>query len=81
MDFIKQSGVDVLKSVIVSSDSNADKDTDQALLSCLKRSGHIHNVTSVDDPTSRYHKNLIIEFKESSAVLALRPLLPYRHCL
>ena len=78
MDFIKQSGVNLTKSVIVRGDNNT-AETDEKLFACLKTYGPIEKVTPVDDPASTDHKNLIVEFKDSSTLEGLEPMLPLTH--
>ena len=77
MDFVKLSGVDISRTVIVSGVTNTE--ADEEILDCLKRYGSIKNVVTVDDSTSKYYKNLIVEFSHCSALDGLQPLLPYAH--
>ncbi|XP_056265926.1 uncharacterized protein LOC130190502 [Pseudoliparis swirei] len=77
MESIQQLGVDVRSSVIISGVTNTS--TDDEIIECLKRYGSIKKVCTVDDSTSVYYKNLIVEFESSSALAALEPLLPYTH--
>ena len=78
MDFIEQSGVKLTKSVLVKGDKNT-AETDQKLFDCLRKYGAIEKVVPVDDPLSTEYKNLIVEFKDESAISALEPLLPLVH--
>lgn len=78
IDFVEQSGVKLTKSVLVKGDKNT-AETDQKLLDCLKKYGPIEKVIPVDDPFSTEYKNLVVEFKDGSAIAALEPLLPLVH--
>lgn len=74
MEFIGRKGVNILNAVVVSGVTNTERD--EELIDCLKKYGSIAQYFMVDDLTSLFHKNLIIEFS-TTAISALRPLLPY----
>ena len=52
--------------------TNLDKNVEED----LETHGPINRHLVIDDPTSKFHHHVIIEFQESSAMLILRPLLP-----
>lgn len=49
------------------------------MIDFLKNYGAIHRTVLIDDQSSEFHKNLIVEFSSGSAVEGLESLLPYRY--
>lgn len=49
--------------------------------SLTRNVGPIERTIPVDDPIDVNHKNLIVEFKDDSALTALEPLLPMVHTM
>lgn len=79
MDFIQRSGVKIPNAVIV--DGITGLVQDEEVIDFLKRYGAILRTVLVDDESSEFHKNLIVEYASGSAVEGLEPLLPYRYAL
>lgn len=79
MDFIQRSSVKIPNAVIV--DGITRLALDEEVIDFLKKYGAIQRILLVDDESSEFHKNLIVEYSSGSAVEALQPLLPYRHTL
>lgn len=79
MDFIQKYSVKIPNAVIV------DKVTglihDEEVIDFLKKYGSIQRTVLIDDVSTEFHKNLIVEFSGGSAVEGLEPLLPYRYTL
>ena len=74
MDIVKTENVDVPNSVIVNglTQTNLDKELEES----LETHGPINRHLLIDNPNSEFHRHLIVEFAESSAMHTLRPLLP-----
>lgn len=51
------------------------------MIDFLKKYGAIQHTVLIDDASSDFHKNLVVEFSSGSAVESLEPLLPYRYTL
>lgn len=79
MDFIQGSSVKIPNSVIV--DGVTELAQDEEVIDFLKRYGVIQRTVLIDDQSSEFHKNLIVEYSSGSAVEALQPLLPYSYTL
>ena len=79
MDFIQRSGVKIPNAVIV--DGITGLAQDEGVIDFLKKYGAIQRTVLVDDESSDFNKNLIVEYSSGSAVEALQLLLPYRHTL
>lgn len=77
MEFIEKNGVTIENSVVVSGVTNTDKD--EEIVDCLKHYGLIKNSLFVTDQTSPFYKNLIVEYNNSEALVAIAPLLPYTY--
>lgn len=76
MDIFEKAGLNVLNSVIVSGVTHTTKDNE--LFDVLKRYGRFKKVL-VDDETSPFFKNLVVEFASHSALVELAKVLPYTH--
>uniref|UniRef100_A0A674PIW3 CCHC-type domain-containing protein n=1 Tax=Takifugu rubripes TaxID=31033 RepID=A0A674PIW3_TAKRU len=74
MDIVKNEGVNVHNSVLVSGLSQTE--VDEELERHLECYGSIRRVLVIDDPKSEYHLCSIVEFTNSSAMQTLRPMLP-----
>lgn len=77
MDFVQRSGVKIPNAVIVSGITKSEKD--EEVLEFLKKYGGVKTLLPVDDATSEFHQNLIVEYSSGSAVEALEPLMPYKY--
>lgn len=77
MDFIQKSGVKIPNAVIVSGITKSEKD--EEVIDFLKRYGTIQTLVPVDDVTSEFYQNLIVEYSNGSTVEALEPILPYKY--
>ncbi|KAL7868508.1 hypothetical protein SRHO_G00098920 [Serrasalmus rhombeus] len=77
MEIVERETVNVANSVLVNGLTETEADSD--LSSYLEQYGPISRVLRIDDPTSTFHKHAIVEFKCSSAMDTLRPLLPYTY--
>ncbi|XP_055020425.1 paraneoplastic antigen Ma3 homolog [Boleophthalmus pectinirostris] len=76
MEFFEKSGVNVNNSVSVSGITHSSKDNE--ILDILKKYGK-YKIIEVTDITHPLAKNLVIEFKSSSAMAELKKILPYTH--
>uniref|UniRef100_A0A3Q1EWY3 Uncharacterized LOC110962134 n=1 Tax=Acanthochromis polyacanthus TaxID=80966 RepID=A0A3Q1EWY3_9TELE len=76
MDFFEKSGVNVLRSVIVSGVTHTSKDDE--IFNVLKQYGRYKLIT-VADETCPFFKNLVVEYKTDSAIAELKKILPYTH--
>ena len=73
MEIVNTEKVNVPHSVIISGITNTNL---VKKVEDLETHGPINRHLVIDDPTSKFHHHVIIEFQESSAMLTLRPLLP-----
>lgn len=78
MEFVLSSGIKIPNAVIVS--GVFESPDDEEVLDFLKQYGSFR-VVPVDDSTSEYFKNLIVEYESGNAMEALAPLLPYTYKL
>lgn len=69
-----QESVKIPYSVIVSGLTGTGTDNDGA--THLGKYGSINRFFHIDDPTSDFHKHMIIEFTHGTAMQTLEPLLP-----
>lgn len=76
MDFFEKSGVNIFTSVVVLGVTHTDKDNE--IFDFLKQYGRFKKIM-VDDETCPYYKNLIIEYRNESAVAELKKIMPYTH--
>lgn len=74
MDIIERENVNVSNAVIV--DGITLSESDQNLDAWLMQYGSISRTLLIDDPTSEFHQQAIIEFAHSSAMKELKSLLP-----
>lgn len=74
MDIVRREKVSVPNAVLVSGITLSESDQD--LESWLIRYGSIKRTLLIDNPASEFHRQAIIEFQHSSAMDALRHLLP-----
>ena len=79
MDFIQKLSVKIPNAVIV--DGITKSVQDEEVIDFLKKYGAIQRTVLVDDESSEFHQNLIVEYSSGLAVEGLEPLLPYRHTL
>ena len=76
MEFIGLSGIKISNAVIVSGVTETEQD--HQFLDFLKKHGPIKRVSLVDDSSSEFYKNLIVEFASGQALESLQPLLPQK---
>lgn len=76
MEFVLRSGIKIPNAVLVS--GVVESPDDEEVLEFLKQYGSFR-VVSVDDSTSEYFKNLIVEYKSGDAMEALASVLPYTY--
>ncbi len=74
MDIVERENVNVSNAVIVGGITLSE--SDQNLEVWLTRYGSISRTLLIDDPTSEFHRQAIIEFVHSSAMKTLKSLLP-----
>lgn len=74
MNIVKQENVTVSNAVLVS--GLALTEADQYVEAYLLRYGSIKRNLLIDDPTSKFHRNAIVEFAQCTAMQNLGPLLP-----
>lgn len=74
MDIVERENVNVSNAVIVGGITLSE--SDQNLEAWLVRYGSISRTLLIDDPTSEFHRQAIIEFAHSSAMTTLKFLLP-----
>lgn len=79
MDVIQKHSVKIPNAVIV--DGITGLAQDEEVIDFLKKYGAIQRTVLIDDASSDFHKNLVVEFLSGSAVESLEPLLPYRYML
>lgn len=77
MDFVAQAGVDISRAVLVSGVTNTSADNE--IIDYLNTYGTLKTTLLVSDSKSTFYKNLIVEFKESSAFNDLEGFLPYTY--
>lgn len=80
MDFIQKSGVKIPNAVIVTGVTEEDTQN-QEVFDFLKKYGSTGRVLLVDDSSSEFYQNLIVEYSDGSAVEKLQPHLPYMYML
>lgn len=76
MDFFEKSGIDILRSVIVSGVTHTSKDDE--IFNILKQYGR-YKLMTVNDENCPFFKNLVVEYKTDSAIAELKKILPYTH--
>lgn len=74
MDIIEREKVSVSNAVIVKGLTLTEADGE--LETFLQKYGSVNRNLIIDDPTSEFHRNAIVEYAHSSAMLNLTPLLP-----
>lgn len=75
MDVFENHKVDISRAVLV--DSVTGSEADEEVIEFLKRYGSINRTITIEDKTSAYYQNFVVEFKSQTAVDALYPQLPY----
>ncbi len=75
MEVIELENVVIENAVIISGLTNTEIDED--LTDFLNKYGTIHRHLTIDDPKSPYHGEVIVEYSSCSALVDLKPLLPY----
>ena len=79
MDFVQRSGVKIPNAVIVSGVTGVKEQDDQVIDDFLKQYGKIERSLYVDDESSQFYKNLIVEYSTGEPVEDLKAILPYRN--
>lgn len=79
MDKIDSLGIKVPNAVLVCGLTESKED--EEILEFLKGFGSFNRTVKIDDPTTEFHTNLIIEYNYGTAVQDLESLLPYTHSL
>lgn len=77
MDVVQKHQIKIPNAVIV--EGLTGSENDEEVVDFLKQYGSINRIISVDDPSSEFFQQAIIEFNSGSAVEALEPQLPYSH--
>ncbi|XP_043089317.1 zinc finger CCHC domain-containing protein 18-like [Puntigrus tetrazona] len=75
MEVVELENVIIENSVIIRGLTNTELDED--LTDFLNKHGRICRHLCIDDPKSPYHKDVIVEYSSYSALVTLKPLLPY----
>ncbi|XP_061921888.1 uncharacterized protein LOC133662166 [Entelurus aequoreus] len=76
MDFVQNSGVKVPNAVIASGVTGT-KEQDDQVIDFLKKYGTIERSLYVDDDSSPFYNNLIVEYSNCEDVEILKAILPY----
>lgn len=76
MEIVLQETIKVSYSVIVSGLTGTDADNEVS--THLEKYGSINRFFRIDNPTSDFHKDMIIEFTHGTAMQTLGPLLPLK---
>lgn len=76
MEIVAQESVKIPYSVVVSGLSNTD--ADEEVSTYLQKYGAVNRFVRIDDPKSDYHKHMIVEFAQATAMLAIEPQLPLK---
>lgn len=76
MEIVSQESFEIPCSVVVSGLTNTD--SDEEVTAYLQRHGSIKRFLRVDDPKSEFHRHIIVEFTQSTAMESLGPLLPVK---
>lgn len=76
MDFIQRSGVKIPNAVIISGVTGV-KEQDDEVIGFLKKYGTIERSLYVDDDSSQFYQNLIVEYSSGADVEDLKAILPY----
>lgn len=80
MDFIQRSGVKIPNALLISGVTQV-ADQDEQVIDFLKNYGSIKRTLFVDDNTSEFYQNLIVEYSYGTAIEDLREILPYSYTL
>lgn len=76
MEIVRQESVEVPCSVVVSGLTGTDSDEEASTY--LQKYGSIKCFLRIDDPKSDFHRHMIVEFRQSTAMESLGPLLPLK---
>lgn len=76
MEIVTQESVEIPCSVVVSGLTETDRDEEASTY--LQRYGSIKRFLRIDDPKSDFHRHIIVEFTQSTAMESLEPLLPLK---
>ena len=77
MEVIDKLGIKVPNAVLVSGLTGSEKD--EEIIELLQTYGSINRAVKIDDSTTEFHTNLIVEYNHGTAMQALEPLLPRTH--
>lgn len=74
MEVVHTEGICVRNAVIISGLTHTEGD--EEVLKYLSGYGSIERFIRIDDPETKFHKQLIVEFRYDSAMQSLEPSLP-----
>lgn len=77
MNFVQKYNFKIPNAVIVNRITGLVQDEEAT--DFLKKYGSVQRTVLIDDTSSEFHKNLIVEFSSGAAVEGLESLLPYRY--
>ncbi|XP_013879064.1 zinc finger CCHC domain-containing protein 12 [Austrofundulus limnaeus] len=75
MDFVEKLGIKIPNAVIVNGVTGSEKDSE--VFEYLRQYGEIVRMLTVEDSSSEFYQNQVIEFTSGLAVQQLTPVLPY----
>lgn len=75
MDFVEKLGIKIPNAVIINGVTGSDKDNE--VFEYLRQCGEIKRTLSIDDSSSEFYQNQVVEFTSGLAVQQLTPVLPY----
>lgn len=75
MDFVARLGIKITNAVIVSGVTGSEKDNE--VFEYLRQYGTINRILTVDDSSSEFYQDQVVEFSSGLAVEQLAPALPY----
>ncbi|KAK0151738.1 Zinc finger CCHC domain-containing protein 12 [Merluccius polli] len=79
MEVFEKLGIKIPNAVLIKGATDTEKDDE--IIDFLKQYGPINRLVAVNEPSSEFDHNLIIEYNSGAAVAALAPLLPYTQTL
>lgn len=74
MDVIKSANINVQNSLIISGPLNAE--SDKELVEHLKQRGSINRFLNIDAPNTKFHKHVVVEYTDDTAMQSFAPSLP-----
>ena len=79
MEVFGKLGIKIPNAVLIKGATETEKD--DKIIDFLKQYGSINRLVAVNEPSSEFDHNLIIEYNSGAAVAAIVPLLPYTQTL